>query len=841
MLTDHDLDTMTEHQLIELIKMGKLPKQLKELTFSKPGSKKRRDTIQKLKDELSGDTSDEETEKMIEDDIAAIEKEYEDDQKNSDDNADSVIDVERPEDVIKSLKIYDNFKFSVSSGEGEKFIVEEELHRLWNQALDNEATFIPLFRNEPSSGKFFDTIRDMFFDQYGKVSAMTVDKDCVFPHTPNLMQKLMVYYVKSNKYFGNWSAPGAGKSFSRDWSARAIDARVSVYVVPNGVVDTTVKSIKDAYSDVDIFIPQNLSDITALDRNRHGVIILNYEKFQQPYTLEWLQELLKNRIDFICLDEIQNVKVRNDNMASLRNRNMNAFIKKAREANPELRLLTMSATPIINNLIEVRELMELMTGTEYDEIGDKISMDNVHNAYKALIINGFRYIPKYDININERTVEIDGTSIQTELINNGNADMLDMERLLIARKMEHCIQTGLVRKRTIIYTQYTDGSKITAGIKKSLEDAGFKAGCYTGNEDNEIRRRMIDDFVSGKIDVLVGSKPIVEGVDGLQKVCDRIIPVSLPWTASDWQQLIGRVYRQGSVFKEVDVIMPVVVIGQWSWDKRRKSIIDTKRTLGEAVLDGSFEHIKDYNSQTMQKKLLNKALSALKNGIEDREVYRLEINSEFAVISAKPRMMSDSEINEIHRSANTSRPENIRKNCYGDSADKFMEYHRARRESIQKNWVSDPLDKVAGIIAQYKARVYANVIDLGCGENLLKSKVADGKTVVGVDVEKIDDSVIQANCSDLHGVIDDESFQIAVHCLSLWGNSFEDYIREDYRILESGMNAVLIIVEPSEKFGEGSHYGTEEHFIEAVESAGFRRSGSAIDIDGKFKLFQFTK
>ncbi len=842
LLAEDDLDTMTSHQLIELIKMGVLPQQLKELSFSKAGSQKRKDTIQKLKEELSCDTSDEETENKINDDINEAEREYEQEQDAAadDDTISRAFEDEKPETVIKSLKIYDNFKFSVSEGEGEEFIVQEELHRLWNQTLDNESYFITLFRNEPSSGRFFDKIREMFMTQYEEVCALAVDNDCVFPYAPNLMQKLMVYYVQKNTFFGNWSAPGAGKSFSRDWSARMIDARVSVYVVPNGVIDTTVKSINEAYLDVNIIIPRELSDIKVLDRKQHNVIILNYEKFQQPYTGALICELLKNKIDFICLDEIQNVKVRNTDNISLRNRNMNAFIKNAREINPDLKLLAMSATPIINNLVEVRELMGLMTGTVYEEIGTKISMDNVHNAYKALLINGFRYVPKYDISINENAVEIDGSNIQDELLDCKDGKILDTEAILAKKKMEYCIVNGLVKKPTLVYSQYV-GQGILNTIRTMLEKAGFKVGCHTGNEDSAERKKVIGDFITGKIDVLVGSKPIVEGVDGLQKVCNNIIPVSLPWTASDWQQLLGRIYRQGSKFKEVNVVIPEVVIDKWSWDKRRKSIIDNKRTLGEAVLDGSFEHVRDYNNPTMQKKLLAKALEALRNGICDRDVTRREVEVDVLDTEIKRRERIESEINEIHRIANSSRPENIRQNCYGDSNESFREYHRKRREAIQNNWVYDPLDKVAEIIRQYKTKVYENVIDIGCGENLLKSKINDGKTVIGVDVEKIDDSVIQANCSNLKSVIADESVQIAVHCLSLWGNSFDEYIKEDYRILESGMNAVLIIVEPTEKFGENNHYGTEEQFINVVESVGFRKNGSVISIDGKFKLFQFTK
>ena len=849
LLNESVLEYLTVHQLIELIKMGQLPASLGALKFSKPGSKERKDTIKSLKEKLEGDESEEDFEneekEAIEKAEAEFEKEHEElsDDSTNESIADAVDGNMTADVVIKSLKIPDNPKFNVSEGEGERFIVTESIHLLWNKTLEDEAGFIAKYKAEPSSGAFFDRIRDMFLKEYEEVKSMNKDNDCVFPYNPNLMQKLMVYYVKNNPYFGNWCGTGAGKSFSRDWIARAIDARVSVYVVPNAVVDTTVKAINQAYNDVNVVIPHEQSDIAVLDRGKHNVIVLNYEKFQQNYTGAWIAGLLKNRIDFICLDEIQNVKVRDTDNISLRNRNMNTFIKNAREANPELKVFAMSATPLINNLTEVRELMGLLTGTIYDEIGDRASMDNIHNAYKALIINGFRYVPKYDIKIDEQKPEIDGLDIKDEMLGFKDGDILKMEKALVAKKIEWCKANSLFKKGTIVYTHYVNQGIVTS-IKKTLEQIGFKVGCYTGHEDADERANIVKAFQNGNIDILIGSKPIVEGVDGLQYVCDRLIAVSLPWTASDWNQLLGRIYRQGSKFKDIAVIVPQIVIDKWSYDKRRMNIILYKKTLGEAVVDGSFEHFDGYNGKAMQTKLLSQALKALRNGVQDKEVVRREVETDEIDTTIQKRNYADSLINSTHQKANTCRHENIAKNVFENSQEKFKEYHRTRREAIQNKWVLDPLDKVAKIIdSEYDSDFYHNVIDLGCGENLLKTKIADGENrVVGIDVEQIDETVVKADCANLKSIIADGSKQIAVHCLSLWGtlDSCVDYFKEDYRVLQSRINAPLIIVEPSDKFGENGHFGTIDDFVAKVEEVGFRKNGN-VETENGFCFFRFTK
>ena len=64
----------------------------------------------------------------------------------------------------------------------------------------------------------------------------------------------------------------------------------------------------------------------------------------------------------------------------------------------------------------------------------------------------------------------------------------------------------------------------------------------------------------------------------------------MPWTSAEYKQLIGRIYRQGSVFEKINIYIPQVVValddGQWSWDRKRYNIIQYKATLADLVIDG---------------------------------------------------------------------------------------------------------------------------------------------------------------------------------------------------------------------------------------------------------------
>ena len=216
LLEEVDLESMDSHQLLELIKMGNCPKEFKTLIFSRPKSQKRKDDIKKLKEKFSDETkSEEKTNKEIEEQIAEDEKKFEENNNNEQEDF-ALPELTEIQDVIDSTKYFDIDKLGISHGEGEKFLIDSSLHKLWNSVLNFGDKFINQYKSDTNTGKWFNCIRDMFFDEYDKVNSFVVDENCKFPYKPNLMQKLMVYRMKENNYYGNWSDAGAGKSFARE-------------------------------------------------------------------------------------------------------------------------------------------------------------------------------------------------------------------------------------------------------------------------------------------------------------------------------------------------------------------------------------------------------------------------------------------------------------------------------------------------------------------------------------------------------------------------------------------------------------------------------------------------
>ncbi|MHB1844451.1 MAG: helicase-related protein [Deltaproteobacteria bacterium] len=100
-----------------------------------------------------------------------------------------------------------------------------------------------------------------------------------------------------------------------------------------------------------------------------------------------------------------------------------------------------------------------------------------------------------------------------------------------------------------------------------------------------------------QIDVLIGSSAVGTGVDGLQHHASRLVFATLPWTAAAYEQVLGRVWRQGrpAELGGVEVVIPLTYLDEpqedgslarWSWCGVRLARITAKRTLSDAAVDG---------------------------------------------------------------------------------------------------------------------------------------------------------------------------------------------------------------------------------------------------------------
>lgn len=822
LLSDSDVEHLSVHQLIELIGQNLLPADFKVLTKSAAGSKDRKDDINKLRESIgSGVEENEAADEVGEQVLQEEQLEFEDAQTiAADDSTENLLNV-LPDLVTRELKTYD--KYFVSSGEKGAYLLKESVNKIWNCVLSSESYLETVKEMRESSGPWLTYVLDTFMMEYKSVQNERVGSDYKFEYPPSLMQKLMSYRIATNPYYGNWCGTGAGKTNAFLIASRRIDARVTVCVCPNAVVETIRKSILRVYPESTIIIPKSLDDIVSYDRSKYNYVILNYEKFCQSYSPALVDKLVSlNQIDFLCFDEVHRAK---NDMSSI-NQNLTNLRVLGGEKNPGMRVLGMTATPLINNLSEVRNLLELITGTSFEDImpTNLVTINNIHNAYKYLMLYGFRYVPDYKINCIEEKVDIDGTKeLAEKLVGFENSEVGDIEGHMVQIKYEG-IRSHIKKYRTIIYTQFI--KNILPRIKEELRKDGISFREYTGEIDSVERDSIVSDFAQHKFDVILASSPITTGVDGLQKICDTIIILSLPWTNAEYVQLVGRINRQGSEFGSVKIVVPQVKIKmnngkEWSWDDKRFRIIKTKRTLSDAVVDGRFASIFSLN----RSKLLRDAVESLREGIQDFTITRKKLEVE--VVETKTReYSSESIITSTHQKASTSTSTRMHE-WFCEDKSRWKEYHKVREESI-KDWVENPITVIAERLNENPGQVVA---DLGCGMNKLKDLVKNYKAWYSFDHCAVDPSVVEADCSDLHEYLGDESVDSAVFCMSLWGTNYLDSIKEAHRYLKTG--GTLYVVEPKDKVDQSVLLGE-------VVQLGFNLTNLVLERNGK-TYFEYKK
>jgi len=518
----------------------------------------------------------------------------------------------------------------------------------------------------------------------------------------------------------------------------------------------------------------------------------------------------KHQINMVVLDEIQSVKQRTPKVESKRRQVVSGLLSAASDKNPNLCVLGMSATPVINNLYEAKALLELVKGVEFDDLKTFSSIANASAMHEKLILYGIRYRPRYSQTIETEFKEISGDEYLERLRGLKKGAILDLERVLLDAKIETIL--AALKKGTLVYTHYLTG--LVGPLRRAIEKAGFKVGLFTGED-----KSGLEPFKKGKVDVLIGSVPVGTGVDGLQYVCNRMIVVSLPWTSAEYEQLIGRLYRQGSAFDKVEVIIPQVFLEQdgnvWSWDKMRMHRIQYKKTLADAALDGVIPEGDLASPETMYKKA-RESLQAWIARVEQDGVVTIE-RSQLRVPLPKeevriiqPRFGDLSVMNSRFNTAYS----HTTHERFKQNPEEWYLYHTLYREARQ-NWAEIPYEK---IIKSLKWRPDWVIGDFGCGEAKL-TEILPNK-VYSFDYIAINENVTA--CDMTHTPLEDATLDVAVFSLSLMGLNYGDYLKEAYRCLKFG--GLLKIAEPISRWVE-----KRSELLSKITEAGFLLVGDVVE------------
>jgi hypothetical protein len=706
--------------------------------------------------------------------------------------------------VQKSLEFLNSKIVASADQEAIDFFIASKRNRIWAEVFEDESAVeaIEAFTDDGYGRQ----VRDQFLDEYYQARDMVIPSGWAFRVNgkitpPNLMQKLAAVHLRSQQRMLNLSLTGTGKTIGGILSSRIIDAHLTIIICPLDTVPNWNGEIKHVFPDSHVTI-KNFNPHWEDISEGHHYILLNHEMFQQPTTAANIRQLLERyQIDLIIVDEIHRCKQRSED-PSKRRQMVLALITNAAEQNPDLHVLGMSATPVINNLKEGKSLVELVTGVERSDLGEKATINNCMRLHQAFVTLGIRSKVKPKIKIDRVTIPVDCTHLVDRIREEGTS-ILKMEQILTSARIPAILKE--LRPKTIVYTHYVEG--IVDLLKDAIEAAGWTVGFHIGGD-----KSGREHFINGSVDVLIASSAMATGVDGFQRVCDRLILNIPPWTSAELEQLEGRLNRQGQVHDTLTILMPVTYgldDGEhWSWDGGRLARLQNKQTIADAAVDGVMPE-GQLRSESQAFRDLRQWLERLKTG-EQKSIIRPKIFvplPDVDPVDNRRRNAQYGDFSRMNARWNSSNSDTTYKRLQGNP-EEWMQYHTLY-QSARKTWSVTPYEEA---IKWLEKRSNLVVADLGCGEALLAKALTGRHTVHSFDFIAINDSVIE--CDIAHLPLEDACLDVAMFNLSLMGLNITDYIREAARTLK--LDGQLWIYEVT------SHIKDLQGFVRGLELAGFR-------------------
>jgi ribosomal RNA-processing protein 8 len=169
------------------------------------------------------------------------------------------------------------------------------------------------------------------------------------------------------------------------------------------------------------------------------------------------------------------------------------------------------------------------------------------------------------------------------------------------------------------------------------------------------------------------------------------------------------------------------------------------------------------------------------------------------------RQRIQSEISQLHKKYKTMKSENLSKE-FNENPDLWNTYHQISEEN-EKSFPEDeiPRNRIIQELNKIKTKRSKKIVDMGCGKAQISKYFQNDKRFEFINYDHIssEETVIPCDISKLP--LEDDSVEICILSLAMWGSNCRDYIKESHRVLES--NGRLYIIEPTKRWSEQDDQG----------------------------------
>jgi superfamily II DNA or RNA helicase len=208
--------------------------------------------------------------------------------------------------------------------------------------------------------------------------------------------------------------------------------------------------------------------------------------------------------------------------------------------------------------------------------------------------------------------------------------------------------------------------------------------------------------------------------------------------------------------------------------------------------------------------------------------------------SENPTPSPKSELSVLHQRYKSLTSENLAAEFAAHPA-AWHAYH-ALSEKNEESFPTDeiPRNVVIRKLGELRTRRAKSVVDLGCGKAWIARHFLDDPRFAFTNFDHVAGNALVTKCDISLLPLEDDSTEIAILCLAMWGSNCASYVGEAYRVLET--HGLLYVVEPTRRWldesGDGGG-GASTHRLRALlETCGFKIMEERIE---KFSVFVCCK
>jgi superfamily II DNA or RNA helicase len=183
-----------------------------------------------------------------------------------------------------------------------------------------------------------------------------------------------------------------------------------------------------------------------------------------------------------------------------------------------------------------------------------------------------------------------------------------------------------------------------------------------------------------------------------------------------------------------------------------------------------------------------------KQNVEDtqQQTTNTELSSSSSISSISVKQRSECDLTQYHRKYLTMRSNNLGQH-FKSNRDEFIEYHRVRNENLKAFELCDqPHMRIIAELDKIKTKRRKHVVDMGCGLARIAEHFKDDTRFEFTNYDHVSTSENITECDISQMPLEDNSIEICIMSMAMWGSNCNEYIMEAYRVLETGMKLYII-------------------------------------------------